>query len=168
MVKLIKNKIVKTPNKDQDETTKEKNSDLKEENIGKSILDVVKEGGFKKLFEVLKKTNIGNILDERGPFTVFAPSDTAFEHLSKDTLEDIMGDKYKLRDFVNFHIVPGIHLSYEFKTFKCFETLEGENVCLNYMGEKSFVNDSRVIQADILAKNGVIHVLDTVLIPEIL
>ena len=104
--------------------------------------------------------------DDKGPFTVFAPTDAAFEKLPKGTLDDLLKpeNKGKLAKILAYHVVPGKVMAADVKTMEA-DTAEGSKLNVKVDDGKVMVNDAKVIKTDIPASNGVIHVIDTVLMP---
>lgn len=126
----------------------------------------VQAGEFKTLTTALKAAGLVETLKGPGPFTVFAPTDAAFAKLPKGTVESLLKpeNKAKLTQILTYHVVPGKVLSSNLKTGKV-KTVEGESVNVMLEGKKVEVNKSYVTMADVVADNGVIHAIDTVLMP---
>lgn len=124
----------------------------------------VKAGNFKTLAAALKATGLDKTLKGAGPFTVFAPTDEAFAKLPAGTVEALLKDKAKLTKILTYHVVPGKVLSTQLKNGNV-KTVEGAPVKVELEGKKVEINESYVTKADVTADNGVIHVIDTVLIP---
>jgi uncharacterized surface protein with fasciclin (FAS1) repeats len=121
--------------------------------------------GFKTLVTAVKAADLVEALSAKGPYTVFAPTDKAFEKIPKKTLEAILKDKKKLTDILTYHVVSGKVMSSDVVKLKSAKTLQGGKLEIDAKhGVK--INNASVIQADIDTSNGVIHVIDTVLIPE--
>jgi uncharacterized surface protein with fasciclin (FAS1) repeats len=127
----------------------------------------VKAGSFKTLTTALKAADLVKVLKGKGPFTVFAPTDEAFAKLPKGTVEDLLKpeNKAKLTKILTYHVVPGKVLSKDIKTGNV-KTVEGGNLAIKLEDKKVEVNDAYVTKADISADNGVIHVVDKVLLPK--
>jgi uncharacterized surface protein with fasciclin (FAS1) repeats len=131
-----------------------------------TIVDVaVKNGSFKTLVTALKAAGLVETLSGEGPFTVFAPTDAAFAKLPKATLKDLLKpeNKEKLQKILTYHVVPGAVFAKDIKS-GAVATVEGSNVTLK-KGKGVMVNNARVIKADIKTSNGVIHSIDTVIMP---
>jgi uncharacterized surface protein with fasciclin (FAS1) repeats len=131
-----------------------------------TIVDVAsKNGSFKTLVAALKAAELVETLSGEGPFTVFAPTDAAFAKLPKGTLKDLLKpeNKEKLQKILTYHVVPGAVFAKDIKP-GAVATVEGSNVTLK-KGKSVMVNNARVIKADVKASNGVIHVIDTVIMP---
>jgi len=127
----------------------------------------VSAGSFKTLAAALKAADLVETLKGKGPFTVFAPTDEAFAKLPAGTLENLLKpeNKAKLAAILTYHVVPGKVMAAEIKPGKV-KTVNGSEVTLAAEEGKVKVNEATVIKADIETSNGVIHVIDAVLIPE--
>jgi uncharacterized surface protein with fasciclin (FAS1) repeats len=131
-----------------------------------TIVDVAsKNSSFKTLVKALKAAGLVETLSGEGPFTVFAPTDAAFAKLPKATLKDLLKpeNKEKLQKILTYHVLPGAVFAKDIKA-GAVATVEGSNVTLK-KGKGVMVNNARVIKADIKASNGVIHSIDTVMMP---
>jgi uncharacterized surface protein with fasciclin (FAS1) repeats len=126
----------------------------------------VEAGNFKTLATALTEAGLIEALQSDGPFTVFAPTDDAFAKLPEGTIESLLKDKDALTKILLYHVVSGEVTSKDVVKLKKAETLEGENVSITTTDDGVMINDSNVIAVDIMASNGVIHVIDTVLLPE--
>jgi uncharacterized surface protein with fasciclin (FAS1) repeats len=126
----------------------------------------VQAGSFKTLAKALTAAGLVDTLKGKGPFTVFAPTDAAFAKLPKGTLESLLKpeNKAQLVKILTYHVVPGKVLSTDLKTGPV-KTVEGSTVPVGLEGGKVEVGKAYVTKADIAADNGVIHVIDTVLLP---
>jgi uncharacterized surface protein with fasciclin (FAS1) repeats len=123
----------------------------------------VSAGSFKTLVSLIKQAGLVDTLKGKGPFTVFAPTDEAFAKVPKETLEALGKDKAKLAAVLTFHVVPGRVLAKDVKPGNA-KTVNGQELKLDTAGGVT-VNGAKVVKADVLTSNGVIHVIDTVLIP---
>ena len=103
-----------------------------------------------------------------GPFTVFAPTDDAFAKLPAGTLDDLLKpeNKDKLRAILTYHVIAGEVPSAKVLTLSSAKTVNGQEVKITAVGDKLMINNARVVKADIRASNGVIHVIDTVIVPD--
>lgn len=131
------------------------------------IVDTAKSAGtFKTLVAALDAADKTAMLKEDGPYTVFAPSDEAFAKLPKATLDDLMKpeNKEKLGKILAYHVVSGKVMAADVKTMKA-PTANGADLNVKLDGKKVMVNDANVVKADVKASNGVIHVIDKVLMP---
>ncbi|MCE2946224.1 MAG: fasciclin domain-containing protein [Betaproteobacteria bacterium] len=124
----------------------------------------VSAGSFKTLVSLIKQAGLVETLKGKGPFTVFAPTDEAFAKVPKETLEALGKDKAKLAAVLTYHVVPGRVLAKDVKAGNA-KTVNGQELKLDTAGGVT-VNGAKVIKADILTTNGVIHVIDTVVIPK--
>ena len=134
----------------------------------KNIVQVATDAGtFTTLVTALKAAGLADALQGPGPFTVFAPTDAAFAKLPAGTVEALLADPQKLAAILTYHVVPGKAMAGDIVRSKGSEakTLNGQSLDVAVRGGKVFVNSAQVIRADILASNGVIHVIDTVLLP---
>ena len=141
----------------------------------KNIVEIaVESGSFDTLASAVKAANLVETLSGEGPFTVFAPTDEAFSKLPAGTLEDLLNDIPKLTEILKYHVVSGKVMSGELSTRlaggkrESIETVQGKSVTLEIRGvfrKSIYINDAKVIKADIEASNGVIHVIDRVIIP---
>ena len=134
----------------------------------KNIVETaVQSGKFNTLVAALKAAGLVNTLNGKGPFTVFAPSDTAFSKLPTGTVDGLLKpeNKAKLVSILTYHVIPGKIMSGDIAGKKIsVKTVQGSEISVDAMyGVK--INDSNVVSADIAATNGVIHVIDKVLIP---
>jgi uncharacterized surface protein with fasciclin (FAS1) repeats len=132
-------------------------------------LDIVETaataGTFNTLTAALQAAGLVETLKGAGPFTVFAPTDEAFAKLPKGTLEALLKDKKKLTAILTYHVVPGSVMAKDVVTLKTAKTVNGQAVKISMMDGKVMLNNAHVTSTDIIATNGVIHVIDTVLLP---
>jgi uncharacterized surface protein with fasciclin (FAS1) repeats len=132
---------------------------------GKDIVDTaVAAGDFKTLATALAEAGLVETLKGPGPFTVFAPTDAAFAKLPAGTLDALMKDKAKLVAVLTYHVVPGKLMAADVVKLTSAKTVEGQDVKISTMGGVK-VNNANVTMTDIVASNGVIHVIDTVILP---
>lgn len=135
----------------------------------KDIVDVaVENGSFNTLVTAVKAADLVGTLKSDGPFTVFAPTDAAFAKLPDGTVEMLLKpeNKDKLVSILTYHVVPGEITAAEVVKMKDAKTVQGELVNFTINGDKVMVNDATVIGTDVDASNGIIHVIDTVLMPQ--
>lgn len=125
----------------------------------------VKAKSFKTLVTAVKAAGLVEALKGEGPFTVFAPTDEAFAKIPKDVLEGLLADKEKLAAVLKYHVVSGKVMAADVVKLDSAKTLQGTTVAIDATAGVK-VNDAKVIRADIKCKNGVIHVIDTVLMPK--
>jgi uncharacterized surface protein with fasciclin (FAS1) repeats len=124
----------------------------------------VKAGSFKTLAAALTAADLIDTLKGDGPFTVFAPTDDAFAKIPKADLDALLADKAKLTAVLTYHVVPGKVMAADVKAGDV-KTVQGSNITIT-TSDGVKVNNAQVVKTDIVAKNGVIHVIDTVIIPE--
>jgi len=131
----------------------------------KSIVKTARRAGqFNTLITALERTGLADTLKGVGPFTVFAPTDQAFAKLPPGTLNALLADPAKLRSILLYHVVSGDVRASEVVRLTNAKTVNGASVRISYdQGVK--VDQANVVSTDVLARNGVIHVIDTVLIP---
>ena len=131
-----------------------------------TIVDIaVEDGRFTTLVAALQAADLVDALSGEGPFTVFAPTDDAFAQLPEGTVEALLEDIPTLTDILLYHVVSGSVLAEDVVTLEEAETLLGESVSIRVDNGMVFVDDAQVIITDIVADNGVIHVIDSVLLP---
>jgi uncharacterized surface protein with fasciclin (FAS1) repeats len=131
----------------------------------KDIVDTaVDAGSFKTLATALGAAGLVETLKGKGPFTVFAPTDEAFAKIPKADLEALLKDKAKLTAVLTYHVVPGKVMAADVKAGKV-KTVQGSDITVTTKGGV-MVNKAKVIKTDIVADNGVIHVIDTVIMPK--
>lgn len=133
---------------------------------GKDIVDTaVAAGSFNTLATALKAAGLVETLKGKGPFTVFAPTDDAFRKLPAGTLEKLLADKAQLTKVLTYHVVSGKVMAADVVKLSEAKTVEGSLVRIAVKDGKVKVNDANVVKTDVGASNGVIHVLDAVILP---
>lgn len=135
----------------------------------KDIVDTaVAAGSFKTLVAALQAAGLVDTLKGKGPYTVFAPTDEAFAKLPAGTLEDLLKpeNKAKLTAILTYHVVPGKVMAAQVSKMKLAKTVNGESLAISTNGGVVMVDNAKVIKADILCSNGVIHVIDSVVLPK--
>ena len=131
----------------------------------KDIVDTaVAAGNFKTLATALGAAGLVDTLKGKGPFTVFAPTDEAFAKIPKADLDALLKDKAKLTAVLTYHVVAGKVMAADVKAGKV-KTVQGSELTVTTAGGVQ-VDGAKVVKADIVADNGVIHVIDTVVIPK--
>ena len=123
-------------------------------------------GSFTTLAKAIEAAGLTATLKGEGPFTVFAPTDAAFAKLSKGTLDALLKDKAKLTAILTYHVVSGNVSSRDVAGMSSAKTVNAQQISIKAKGGKVMIDKATVIQADIAADNGVIHVIDQVLMPE--
>ena len=124
----------------------------------------VAAGNFKTLVTALKAAGLVDTLKGPGPFTVFAPTDEAFAKIPKADLDKLLANKAKLKSVLTYHVVPGKVMSTDIKPGKV-KSVQGAQLTISTAGGV-MVDKAKVVAADVAADNGVIHVIDTVLMPK--
>jgi len=125
----------------------------------------VSAGTFKTLVQAVQAAALVETLSGQGPFTVFAPGDDAFAKLPAGTVDSLLKDIPKLKDVLTYHVVAGKVMAADVAGLTSAKTVQGKELSIDTKdGVK--VNEAKVVKADIEADNGVIHVIDTVLIPK--
>lgn len=121
---------------------------------------------FGTLVAAIKAADLVEVLESEGPFTVFAPTDEAFARLPAGTVENLLKpeNKDQLIAILKYHVVPGKVLAKDVKTMQA-PTAQGQKVNIKVNSEGVFVDGARVIKTDLLANNGVVHVIDSVIVP---
>ena len=129
----------------------------------------VSAGQFETLVAAAKAAGLVETLKGEGPFTVFAPTDAAFAKLPAGTVEELLKpeNKDKLAAILTYHVIPGKVMAADIAgTESLVETVQGSTIEIDAMGDGVMVDEARVVQADVVADNGVIHVIDTVVMPQ--
>jgi len=135
----------------------------------KDIVDTaVAAGQFNTLVQALKEADLVSTLQGPGPFTVFAPTDAAFAQLPAGTLDNLMKpeNRQKLASILKYHVVSGRVMGEQAMQLTSAKTLNGQDLTLRTENGKLMVNDATVTQPDIQCSNGVIHVINKVLMPQ--
>lgn len=131
----------------------------------KDIVDTaVAAGSFKTLVIAIQKAGLVETLKAKGPYTVFAPTDEAFAKIPKAQLDALLMDKAKLSGVLTYHVVPGLVLAKDVKAGEAV-TVQGGKLTITTDGGVK-VNNAKVVTTDVMASNGVIHPIDTVLMPK--
>src|SRR5688572_13838176 len=128
----------------------------------------VAAGSFKTLAAALQAAGLVETLKGKGPFTVFAPTDEAFAKLPKGTVEELLKpeNKAKLTAILTYHVVPGAVTAAQVTKLKDAKTVNGQSVKISATGGAVMIDGARVVKTDIRASNGVIHVIDSVILPK--
>ena len=132
----------------------------------KSIVETaISAGNFKILINAIQEAGLKDILSVEGPYTIFAPNDDAFSKLPDGFLNKILQDKEKLTEILTYHVMSNKILSKQVSNLKKAKTANGKEISINTKNGVK-INEASVIKADIKCKNGVIHVIDKVLLPD--
>ena len=122
-------------------------------------------GSFKTLVEAVKAADLVDTLSGPGPLTVFAPNDEAFAKLPTGTVEGLLKDIPKLKSVLTYHVVPGKVMSSDVSKMQSAKTVQGQSVSID-TSDGVKVDNAKVVKADIETDNGVIHVIDSVILPK--
>jgi uncharacterized surface protein with fasciclin (FAS1) repeats len=128
----------------------------------------VKAGSFNTLVAAVKAADLVGTLKSEGPFTVFAPTDAAFAKLPPGTVQNLLKpeNKSKLQDILTYHVVAGKVMAEDVIKIKSAKTVNGQSLSINLDGGKVMVDTANVAKTDIVCSNGVIHVIDAVVLPQ--
>ena len=135
----------------------------------KDIVDTaVAAGTFNTLATALKAAGLVDTLKGKGPFTVFAPTDEAFAKLPAGTIEDLLKpeNKTKLVSILTYHVVPGSVSSSQVVKMTSAKTVQGQSVRISTKDGGVMIDNANVVKTDVIASNGVIHVIDSVILPQ--
>jgi uncharacterized surface protein with fasciclin (FAS1) repeats len=133
----------------------------------KDIVDTaVAAGDFNTLVTAVKAAGLVETLKGEGPFTVFAPTDAAFAKVPKDTLNALLADKAALANVLTYHVVAGKVMAADAVKLTSAATVQGQSVSIAVKDGKVYVDGAQVVATDIKASNGVIHVIDAVILPK--
>ena len=138
--------------------------------MGDIVDTAVAAGSFKTLVAAVQAAGLVDTLKGKGPFTVFAPTDDAFAKLPKGTVEGLLKDIPKLTAVLTYHVVAGKVMAADVVKLKTAKTVQGQEGKIDaskwHLHKNVKVNDANVVKADVAADNGVIHVIDKVLLPK--
>ena len=133
----------------------------------KNIVETaIGSGNFQTLVMAVKKAGLVDALTAEGPFTVFAPDDSAFAKVPEEMIDELMEDGEKLKKVLTYHVADGKTMSDDLFDGEMIETLEGEKLMVKMGNNKVMIDNAIVKKADIECSNGVIHIVDTVLLPK--
>ena len=139
------------------------------QSANKDIVDTaVAAGSFKTLVKAVQAAELVDTLKGKGPFTVFAPTDEAFAKLPQGTLDDLLKpeNKARLRRILTYHVVPGRVTAADVVKLKSAKAVSGDTIAISANGGSVTVDGARVVKTDINTSNGVIHVIDSVILPD--
>ncbi len=137
-----------------------------EKTLTKDIVDTAQSAGsFGTLVTALKEAGLVDTLKGEGPFTVFAPTDAAFKKLPAEQLSALLGDKAKLIKVLTFHVVSGSVKAEDVVKLKTAKSVEGSPLAIAVSSDGVKVEGAKVTATDIICSNGVVHVIDTVILP---
>ena len=132
---------------------------------GDLVATATAAGKFTTLTMLLKRAGLVSALKQPGPYTVFAPTDAAFKKVPKKTLKALLANKAKLKAVLLYHVVSGKVTAADVVKLHSAKTLNGKKVRIHVANSTVFVKNAKVVKADVMATNGVIHVVNRVLIP---
>ncbi len=139
---------------------------LADDKAAKDIVDTaVGTGQFKTLVTAVKAADLVDTLKGKGPFTVFAPTDEAFAKIPQEKLEALLKDKKALTAVLTYHVVPGKVMAADVVKLDSAKTVQGQSVNIVAKDGKVTINGANVLKTDIICGNGVIHVIDAVILP---
>ena len=132
----------------------------------KDIVDTaVAAGSFKTLAKLLTDADLVDVMKRPGPYTVFAPTDEAFAKVPKDVLDGLAKDKAKLQEVLKYHVLTSKWSTDDIKLVKQTGTVQGKPVTFGTSGATMTVNGAKIVKANVDCSNGMVHVIDTVLLP---
>jgi len=126
----------------------------------------VSAGSFKTLVKAVQAAGLVDTLKGPGPFTVFAPTDEAFAKLPAGTLESLLANPEQLKKVLTYHVVAGKVMASDVVKLKEAKTVQGSSVKIKVSGGTVMIDNAKVVKTDIVCDNGVIHVIDTVILPK--
>jgi uncharacterized surface protein with fasciclin (FAS1) repeats len=137
------------------------------QDMKKDIVETaVAAGSFKTLAKALGAAGLVETLKGKGPFTVFAPTDEAFAKLPAGALEGLLANPEQLKQVLLYHVVSGEVKAAQAMKLTSAKTVQGGELSIHVMGGKVMIDGATVVKADVMASNGVIHVIDTVMLPK--
>lgn len=165
---VVMNQTQTTPNtktmeKPAEQTASNNTNTMEQKNIVQVASDA---GNFSTLVAAVQAAGLVETLSGTGPFTVFAPTDEAFSKLPAGTVEALLKDKEKLTSILTFHVVSGELMAADVVKLTSAKTVQGQELNIAVNNGKVMVNGAEVVKTDIRASNGVIHVIDSVMLPK--
>jgi len=131
----------------------------------KNIMQTLSDDDYVTLVQLINAAGLQETLSTKGPYTVFAPTDEAFQALPTGTVETLMNNTTELRRILSYHVIDGELMEQDLANMTSFQTLEGRALSINNTSEGLQVGGAKITDTDIQCSNGVIHQIDTVLIP---
>jgi uncharacterized surface protein with fasciclin (FAS1) repeats len=128
------------------------------------IETAINAGKFKTLIIALREAGLYDILSSEGPYTIFAPTDEAFSKLPDKTIDNLLKDKERLTDILTYHVIANRVFSKDVTSLQKANTINGKQVKIK-TGNNVKIDNARIIKSDIKCTNGVIHIIDEVLLP---
>jgi uncharacterized surface protein with fasciclin (FAS1) repeats len=133
----------------------------------KNIVETaVGAGLFSTLVTAVKAAGLVETLSGPGPFTVFAPTDEAFAKLPAGTVEKLLQDKAKLASILTYHVVSGKYMAADVLKMSSLKSVQGQNITISLKDRAPMVDNTKIVKTDIVCSNGVIHVIDAVILPK--
>jgi len=129
------------------------------------VQTAIAEGNFKTLIRVIQETGLVDILSIEGPFTIFAPTDQAFAKLPKGTMEKLLKDKEKLTEILTYHVILDRVMVKQVLKIRKANTINGKDLSINTKNGVK-IDKANIIKTDIECINGILHIIDEVLIPK--
>jgi uncharacterized surface protein with fasciclin (FAS1) repeats len=129
------------------------------------VQTAVENGSFTTLVKAVTAAGLVDTLSGTGPFTVFAPTDEAFAKIPAETLNAVLADKAQLTKILTYHVVAGKVMAADVTGMTSAATVEGSTIAIKTVDGKVMINDATVVMTDVECSNGVIHVIDSVLMP---
>ena len=129
------------------------------------VQTAVAAGSFKTLVKAVQAAGLAETLSGKGPFTVFAPTDEAFSKLPSGTVEGLLKDIPKLKSVLTYHVVPGRMMAADVVKQSSLKTVQGQSISVDTKGGAK-VDGASIVKTDIATDNGVIHVIDKVILPK--
>jgi uncharacterized surface protein with fasciclin (FAS1) repeats len=134
-----------------------------EQNI---VETAVGAGNFNTLVTAVKAADLVETLSGPGPFTVFAPTDDAFAKLPAGTVEALLKDKAKLTSVLTYHVASGKYMAADVVKMSSLKSVQGQDIAISLKDGAAMADNAKIIQTDIVCSNGVIHVIDAVILPK--
>jgi len=148
------------------ETTTTTEAAMEEEMMDETIVDVAVNNGFNTLVAAVQAAGLVETLQGDGPFTVFAPTDEAFAALPEGTLDSLLEDPEALAEILTYHVVSGTVLAADVVGLDAATTVQGDDISIEVVDGNVVLNGSAtVVATDVMASNGVVHVIDQVILP---
>ncbi len=134
--------------------------------VSKDIIETAKAAGnFTTLLTAINEAGLSDTLKSEGPFTVFAPTDDAFAKIPSDVLTGLLADKAALTNVLTYHVTSGAKKASEVVALSSVDMLNGDQAIISLQGADAFISNAKIIVTDIVTSNGVIHVIDSVILP---
>jgi uncharacterized surface protein with fasciclin (FAS1) repeats len=163
---LVGGKEVIIPGEDEPGQDNETSSENQTSDKNQTIVQIAEGAGYTTFASLMRDAGLEDTLNKGGPYTIFAPTDIAFESLPEGMLDDLRNDKERLNRMLTYHVVNGEYRSSALKNMNFLTSLETKELAVNTTtGGQIMVGNATIIEPDTIASNGVIHGIDKVLIP---